>query len=183
MNAEAVKQDALNAALVEEENTRNRIWNIIKGSMADYETAVTKITTKVEKHILKDFETSEASRRDYLQRQSAGKQSALPATPIQNIPTPATGFQHGGIVTKPTRALVGEAGPEAITPLSGISPRAASRNLAHTRSIGENTKQLRSLNDQLDRILGGASQSNISRYAAGMGGTGAAQRPKSSLMC
>lgn len=31
----------------------------------------------------------------------------------------ATEFQHGGIVTKPTLALIGEAGPEAVVPLSG----------------------------------------------------------------
>jgi hypothetical protein len=32
---------------------------------------------------------------------------------------PVTAFQHGGIVTQPTRALIGEAGPEAVIPLSG----------------------------------------------------------------
>ena len=30
-----------------------------------------------------------------------------------------TPFAHGGIVTRPTMALLGEAGPEAIVPLSG----------------------------------------------------------------
>jgi phage-related minor tail protein len=35
-------------------------------------------------------------------------------------------FQHGGIVTKPTMGLVGEAGPEAIIPLNRMSPALAS---------------------------------------------------------
>jgi len=34
-------------------------------------------------------------------------------------PPTYTAFQHGGIVTRPTMGLVGEAGPEAIVPLSG----------------------------------------------------------------
>lgn len=36
-----------------------------------------------------------------------------------NWPRKVLGFQHGGIVTKPTLAMVGEAGPEAIIPLGG----------------------------------------------------------------
>jgi phage-related minor tail protein len=31
-----------------------------------------------------------------------------------------TGLQHGGIVTRPTMALLGEAGPEAVVPLSQL---------------------------------------------------------------
>jgi len=30
-------------------------------------------------------------------------------------------FQHGGIVTRPTLAMLGEAGPEAVIPLSGFN--------------------------------------------------------------
>ena len=33
--------------------------------------------------------------------------------------TPAMGFAHGGIVTRPTLAMLGERGPEAVIPLSG----------------------------------------------------------------
>jgi hypothetical protein len=37
-------------------------------------------------------------------------------------PTP-TGLQHGGIVTQPTHALIGEAGPEAVVPLKHFLKR------------------------------------------------------------
>jgi phage-related minor tail protein len=35
-------------------------------------------------------------------------------------PESFTAFQHGGLVTKPTMGLVGEAGPEAIVPLGAL---------------------------------------------------------------
>ena len=39
------------------------------------------------------------------------------------VPVEATPMQHGGIVTSPTRALIGEAGPEAVIPLAaGAGP-------------------------------------------------------------
>ena len=35
---------------------------------------------------------------------------------------PPMAFQYGGIVTRPTRAILGEAGPEAVVPLGGTQP-------------------------------------------------------------
>ncbi|MEM0050367.1 MAG: hypothetical protein QW424_05405 [Candidatus Bathyarchaeia archaeon] len=47
---------------------------------------------------------------------------AAPATPgvygVYEVP----GFQHGGIVTKPTLGLLGESGPEAVIPLERFAP-------------------------------------------------------------
>lgn len=40
-------------------------------------------------------------------------------SPEERIAGVAGRFQHGGVVTRPTMALVGEAGPEAIVPLTG----------------------------------------------------------------
>lgn len=40
-------------------------------------------------------------------------------TYYDKVGTPGRAFQHGGIVTRPTVALIGEAGPEAVIPLSG----------------------------------------------------------------
>jgi hypothetical protein len=168
MTDEAAKQDALNEALATEEATRNRIWDIVKGSMADYELGVVSILTKIESHVARDLEQGAASRREYVEKEKAGKAPPITATPIPNVPSPATGFQHGGIVTKPTLGLVGEAGPEAIIPLSQVSG-ITTTSIKHTESVGENTKQLRMLNDQMEQIL---NPSMISRYSAGMGGAG-----------
>ncbi len=44
--------------------------------------------------------------------------TGIPQYPDWGQPWPPQ-FQHGGIVTKPTYGLIGEAGPEAIVPLSG----------------------------------------------------------------
>lgn len=54
---------------------------------------------------------------EYLQRPPI----ETPWGTITFFPTPKNpwGFQHGGIVTKPTYAMIGEAGPEAVVPLSG----------------------------------------------------------------
>ena len=169
MTDEAAKQDALNEALATEEATRNRIWDIVKGSMADYELGVVSILTKIESHVARDLEQGAASRREYLEKQKAGKAPPITATPIPNVPSPATGFQHGGIVTKPTLGLVGEAGPEAIIPLSQVSG-ITTTSIKHTESVGENTKQLKMLNDQMEQIL---NPSMISKYASGMGAVGA----------
>lgn len=42
------------------------------------------------------------------------------------VPAAAVAMQHGGIVTRPTLALIGERGPEAVVPLSRLSAGAAS---------------------------------------------------------
>lgn len=47
----------------------------------------------------------------------AEKQNIIDLATQLNIPIPA--MANGGIVTKPTLALIGEAGPEAVVPLSG----------------------------------------------------------------
>ena len=44
-------------------------------------------------------------------------------------------FARGGIVTRPTRALIGEAGPEAIIPLSGSNASSLGNNLTYAPSI------------------------------------------------
>ena len=45
--------------------------------------------------------------------------------PLPNIPLipEITALAKGGIVTRPTLALIGEAGPEAVVPLSGAAGR------------------------------------------------------------
>lgn len=49
--------------------------------------------------------------------------AGLPAAPAGAFPVmpmpPFVGFQTGGIVTRPTMALLGESGPEAVVPLTG----------------------------------------------------------------
>jgi hypothetical protein len=45
---------------------------------------------------------------------------AAPAAESSKLAATATGFADGGIVTKPTHALIGEAGPEMVLPLKGL---------------------------------------------------------------
>ena len=47
---------------------------------------------------------------------TANENAVSSQTPLQSI-----GLQHGGLVTKPTLAVIGEAGPELVVPTSGIS--------------------------------------------------------------
>ncbi len=59
-------------------------------------------------------------------------------------------FAKGGIVTRPTLALIGEAGPEAVVPLGG---RYASKGLPDTGRTGERTVQLLTqIRDLLDQM-------------------------------
>jgi len=64
------------------------------------------------------------------------------------------GFQYGGIVTKPTLALVGERGPEAIVPLG--SPAAATTTISPTYIINATVSSdidIRALAEKLNDLL------------------------------
>lgn len=83
-------------------------------------------------------------------------------------------FQHGGIVTKPMHGLVGEAGPEAIIPLSSLGDRAAADDRREQKKLlSENTDELKRLNDFLTGTGPGARAVAAGRYGAGGGGGGA----------
>lgn len=65
----------------------------------------------------------EAAKAESAWTKAATAPTVLPISPTGNAwqtagSAPLTGFQHGGIVTRPTLGLVGEAGPEAVVPLS-----------------------------------------------------------------
>jgi hypothetical protein len=171
MDAEAKKQDALNTALTQEEQTRQRIWDIIKGSIASQETAAVKVVTKAEgwgQRRLETFESQRNAGTDFMSRGAGGATGQLPGTSAVHDFLKAHGlaFQHGGIVTGRTPGLVGEAGSEAVLPLEhlGVGRTVGSKNI---ETVGENTKQLKQLNDQMEQIL---NPSMISKYAQGMGG-------------
>jgi len=46
----------------------------------------------------------------------------IKAVPTESL-TPLPGWQHGGIVTRPTLGILGERGPEAVVPLRGIESK------------------------------------------------------------
>jgi len=52
------------------------------------------------------------------------------------------GMQHGGLVTKPTPALIGERGPEAVIPLDRIGSIGGINITINTSTIGGNTDQI-----------------------------------------
>lgn len=182
MAAEADAQDRLNAALVKEEETRNRIWDIVKGSLASYEEGAAGVIGKIESWMLKNAEAQAKYNREHPEWtwRTPTVPGVTPALPMPSPKTPdintsplypqsnARPYATGGIVTQPTMGLVGEAGPEAIIPLSQLSG-VATNEIKHTESVGENTKQLKMLNDQMEQIL---NPSMISKYASGMGGAG-----------
>ena len=51
-------------------------------------------------------------------------------------------LQHGGLVTKPTPALIGERGPEAVIPLDRIGSIGGINITINTSTIGSNTDQI-----------------------------------------
>jgi len=71
-------------------------------------------------------------------------------------------FQHGGLVTKPTMAMLGEAGPEAVVPLTGeggginlnpsITINATISSEMDLRDIA--TKISEFMRDELETIMG-----------------------------
>lgn len=62
-------------------------------------------------------------------------------------------FARGGIVSRPTFSMLGEAGPEAVVPLSGGDLFGGEATRDNTRETTDNTKQLRMLNEQLFLML------------------------------
>jgi hypothetical protein len=109
-------------------------------------------------------------------------------TPEQTIP----GMQHGGVVDRPTLAMIGEAGPEAVVPLGsggggrGGGGRGLHENTDAVRQLKEelpkneettkeNTAQLKQLNDQLMILLTPEMQKALGLGGgAGAGGRGGA---------
>ena len=82
----------------------------------------------------------------------------------QSLPPPPTyGFQHGGIVTSPTRALIGEAGPEAIIPLG----RGGGSGGDHSTS--ENTAAIKELTSLLKDSMRGGGRAGPFRGGGGGG--------------
>jgi hypothetical protein len=75
-------------------------------------------------------------------------------------------MQHGGIVSRATLAMIGEAGPEAVIPLGALGGGGADE---HSREVKENTEQLKQLNDALRGIIypGGGG---MAAAVAGAGG-------------
>lgn len=88
-------------------------------------------------------------------------------------------MQHGGLVTRPTMAMIGESGPEAVVPLSsggmnanmrgGWANMPISQNIEDRRGkqLEENTEQLRELNKKLTEEKYGA----LSTGSYGTGGS------------
>ena len=53
------------------------------------------------------------------------------------------GLQHGGVVTRPTQALIGEHGPEAVIPLSRGGPLDNSALIKEVQGLRAEVRQLR----------------------------------------
>lgn len=71
---------------------------------------------------------------------------------LKNVGGSIGAFQHGGIVTRPTLALVGEAGPEAIMPL-GMLGRAMVFNVTFTGPVLGTPSQARQFAQELAPYL------------------------------
>ena len=81
-------------------------------------------------------------------------------------------LQHGGIVTKPTLAMIGEGGPEAIIPLlggHGGAGKTEEDQRQRDRLTDENNEQLKQLNQQLFELLHPPEGAD---RGAGLGGRG-----------
>jgi len=73
---------------------------------------------------------------------------------IVMIKKKATAMAEGGIVTRPTRALIGEAGPEAVIPLSKAGSMGGPRELhLHIGNYMGDEMSMRTLVRQIDQML------------------------------
>lgn len=61
-------------------------------------------------------------------------------------------LQHGGIVSHPTLALIGEAGPEAVIPLSSVSGMATTVNVTVNGWLGNDQQLAARIRDELVRL-------------------------------
>jgi len=74
-------------------------------------------------------------------------------SPIRFEAPPTTGLQVGGIITKPTLALLGEAGPEAVIPLGKPSPVSGNPIHIHIGNFLGDQSSLRQFTRQLQQIM------------------------------
>jgi hypothetical protein len=152
MKAEAAAMEELNAAQEKEADTRGRIGDILRSSVAPLETWMVTQADFIEHKLLALMEEEEERIRThglwYNFFYFPGMEKALPqgeaaqATPGMGF---GYGFQHGGIVTRPTVGMLGEAGPEAVIPLSKL--------WGSDQPTNENTKELSRLAFNLRALL------------------------------
>lgn len=104
--------------------------------------------------------------------ENPSQQTTTKTTPLQTNPVstaqPDVKLADGGIVTKPTTALVGEAGPEAVLPLDKMFDSASlSLNNSALDEIANNTKNtnqsLNGLTDAIIKMIGAFNQSMASQ--------------------
>ena len=98
--------------------------NTLKTAIQEYTKALNDIPKQIGTTITKTIYTTE-----YYSKKSSGFWGWL-------------GLQHGGLVTKPTPALIGERGPEAVIPLDRIGSIGGINITINTSTIGGNTDQI-----------------------------------------
>ena len=114
---------------------------------------------------------------------AAGRALTVPSGWIGSRQSPYPGLQHGGIVTRPTVAMIGEAGPEAVVPLRGgyaNFPRSQNIEDRRQKTLEENTEQLKALNTKLEGGGSGGGPGGGNRYgmlSTGSYGTGPGSGP------
>jgi len=101
----------------------------------------------------------ETAEQPMTRKQGRRKQKTT-STPTDETLTP---MAEGGIVTEPTKAIVGEAGPEAVLPLDKyFDPQSLSLNNTTLEQIASNTKNtnqsLNALADAIIRMVGAFNQ-------------------------
>lgn len=62
-------------------------------------------------------------------------------------------FQHGGIVTRPTLAMIGESGPEAVVPLSDAGGVGGVTIIVNTMAYTGDDRSMRALAREIDKAL------------------------------
>jgi hypothetical protein len=170
MKAELDKADKLAKANAEEEQTRGRIGDIIKSSFADQDKWITEQITFIEKWLLKHAEEQEKFKRDNENKPGWYTRGAAlwdmpkdawtqPWNTQQLISNPFSrerlGLADGGIVNKPTVRMLGEAGPEAVIPLSQVGSFGGGIARQNTeQNTDELTRLSKNIQFMLDKHIG-----------------------------
>jgi hypothetical protein len=157
MKAEEESAQRLAAAYTKEEEARNRIGDIIKVSMAEQELKVLNVLIKIEQWIDRRAEVFESQRTagtDFMTQAGKGYGDVAHMTGADAVhrflKNQGLAFQRGGIFNKPTVGMLGEAGPEAVIPLSQMGSFGGGIARQNTE---QNTDELTRLSKNIQLML------------------------------
>jgi hypothetical protein len=117
-------------------------FGIVNGMIGMFEGFVNAVITGVNT-MIRGLNRLSFKAPDWVQGPLAGKTVGFNIPELQNVTFPRVALAEGGLVTRPTSALIGEAGPEAVIPLDRLGNMGgATYNITVNAGMGTNGAQV-----------------------------------------